>query len=127
MTELLFHHRQGSVPPPFLLGLVFCSTLFRQAQVLIVIASCRDKRFVAVLFEELLLQYLRAQVRILREEFAAFGEKVKDGIGLSENAAVVKHQNRDSAIRVHLLEFSCVRFSGKDVDMDPFVFDREDF
>jgi hypothetical protein len=81
---------------------------------------------VAVLLEELPLQYLGAQVTILGEIFAAFGEKIEDCIRLKENAAVGEHKNRDSSVRIHLLECIRVRLSGKNVDMDPFVFDREE-
>ncbi len=65
-VELLFHDRQCAIAG-FLHGAVLGHAFGRQAQIELDETGHRDRRLMAVLFEELPLQHLGAQPRFARQ------------------------------------------------------------
>ncbi|MNJ31652.1 hypothetical protein D3C77_262960 [compost metagenome] len=93
----------------------------RQAQVKLDEARHGYVRLVAVLLEELPLQYLGAQARLAGQEFGAIGEKVQDRVGFPQVGAVFKLQHWHLAIGVHGQKRRGFRLALEDIHRMPFI------
>ncbi|MNJ46232.1 hypothetical protein D3C77_413580 [compost metagenome] len=75
----------------------------------------------AVLLEELPLQYLGTQSRLFGQVVSAIGEKVQDRVGLPQVGTILKLEHRHLAIGVHCQERRRFRLALEDIHRVPFI------
>ncbi len=101
------HHAERRVTALFKVG---------QARVVVLLQKCaqvardRDRRFVAVLFEEHPLQYTRSLKLVFWNQRRSFAEEPQDRVRFGQERVLIDGKHRYLAVRIHRQERRRSRF-----------------